>query len=186
MTTFNFTNNMTAQTSIQICATSNAGIGLIVNITYTPSGTNGGDYTNGSTIVTVIQYLGNYNFSTLSVSIPLGGCASPILITPSTATSTNITFDTSSWTALGYYLASPVYFNTSSTAQNFTICSFANATSNATLPLVINDTNSNLYTINNLTNASISVTTISAMTPIISISVNSSTHNTTTLSINSN
>jgi hypothetical protein len=188
MTTFNFTNNVTAQTTIQICANSTATVGTIGTITYNVSSTNAADYTNGTgtTTVTVINSLGNLNFSTLSVSVPLGGCASPILVTPNNATSNNISIDNSSLLASGYYLASPVSFNTSSAAQNLTICSFANATSNPSLPLVIIGTNSTLYTINSLANANLSITTASAVTPVISITVNSSTSNTTTLNINSN
>jgi hypothetical protein len=79
-----------------------------------------------------------------------------------------------------------VSFNSSSAAQNITICSFANATSNPSLPLVLSGINSSLYTINNQANAILSITTASVVSPVISITVYNSTSNTTTLNITSN
>jgi hypothetical protein len=82
------------------------------------------------------------------------------------STSNDITLNTSTWIALGYYLALPVTFNTSLTRQNITICSLANATVNPTLPVILNGINANLYTINNATIANIQVTTFNTTWPL--------------------
>jgi hypothetical protein len=139
---------------------------------------------NGSVCVTPG---GNLDFSTLNVNVPLGGCSSPIVITPTASTSNDITLNTSAWTALGYYLESPVTFNSTLTAQSITICSNATATANPTLSVVLSGTDADLYTINNAGTANIQITTTAAPTPVISTpTVSSSTSNTTTLSIESN
>jgi hypothetical protein len=138
--------------------------------------------------VTPVTAGGNLDFSTLNVNVPLGGCSSsPIVITPTASTSNDITLNTSTWTALGYYLESPVTFNSTLTAQSITICSNATATANPTLSVVLSGTDADLYTINNAGTANIQITTTAAPTPVISTpTVSSSTSNTTTLSIESN
>jgi hypothetical protein len=124
---------------------------------------------------------GNINFSTFNASVPLGGCSgSPILITPTSSSSNDIILNTTNWTILGYYLLSNVTINSSLIAQNITICSFANATANVTLPVVLNGTNANLYTFNNTATANITITTTAAPTPNISIINITSTYGNTT------
>jgi hypothetical protein len=143
---------------------------------------------SGTVCVTTITPEGNLDFSTFNVNVPLGGCSSsPIVITPTASTSNDITLNTSAWTALGYYLESPVTFNSTLTAQSITICSNATATASPSLPVVLSGTNADLYTINNASTANIQVTTTAAPTPSISTpTVISSTSNTTTVSIDSN
>jgi hypothetical protein len=185
-TVFNFTNGMN-YINITICATTDATIGaVLINLDAT-GGTNQGDYTSGNITVNVTAAFGNLNFSTLNVTVPLGGCSStPIVITPNTSSSNNITLNTTAWTALGYYLLSSPTFSSTSGAQNITICSLANATQNATLPVVLSGTNASLYTINNASTANITVTTTTGSTPNINNVTTTTTGNTTTITLTSN
>lgn len=186
-TVFNFTNNGTNYANITICATTDATSGaVLINLNVT-SGTNAGDYNNGTITVTVAAPVGDLEFSTLNVTVPLGGCSStPIMITPNTTSTNNITLDTTALTAAGYYLLSNPTFNNTSGAQNITICSLANATQNATIPVVLDGTNASLYTINNASSANITVTTNTTSTPNISTITTTTVGNTTTITLTSN